>query len=228
MGLAEFIKQYGQTIISYLMYILLIGIILGGTVMGTKGLLYITGANADKKEFIGEDQTDESGEVIGKSKNDIEYITDENGETIPVVDTDNFNKNLQDEFSQYSNLKINIRDELTSNNIYSVSCYGNNNMFFGEVTRNGNNLKLSNISDDTQIKSRIKLNSIKKDNSNNLIDNRYSDNDGNKYVIYNSGDINTPATIEFLEPGLYLLNIYVYIDSAYIQQNFSIYINSQH
>ena len=39
----EFINQYGKTVVTYALFAILIAILIGGSVFGLKGLLYVQG-----------------------------------------------------------------------------------------------------------------------------------------------------------------------------------------
>ena len=59
----EFINQYGKTVVTYTLFAILIAILIGGSVFGLKGLLYVQGEKADEAAYIEEYQTDEDGKI---------------------------------------------------------------------------------------------------------------------------------------------------------------------
>ena len=89
----EFINQYGKTVVTYTLFAILIAILIGGSVFGLKGLLYVQGEKADEAAYIEEYQTDEDGKIKTdengnkiKQNNDVKYITDANGQmTLQII-----------------------------------------------------------------------------------------------------------------------------------------------
>ena len=138
----EFINQYGKTVVTYTLFAILIAILIGGSVFGLKGLLYVQGEKADEAAYIEEYQTDEDGKIKTdengnkiKQNNDVKYITDANGQTIAIADTDDFADNLDSALNKYSNLSINTKTSSFADS-NSLSFGEENSIFNGTIDIN--------------------------------------------------------------------------------------------
>jgi len=138
----EFINQYGKTVVTYTLFAILIAILIGGSVFGLKGLLYVQGEKADEAAYIEEYQTDEDGKIKMdengnkiKQNNDVKYITDTNGQTIAIADTDDFADNLDSALNKYSNLSINTKTSSFADS-NSLSFGEENSIFNGTIDIN--------------------------------------------------------------------------------------------
>ena len=176
----EFINQYGKTVVTYTLFAILIAILIGGSVFGLKGLLYVQGEKADEAAYIEEYQTDEDGKIKMdengnkiKQNNDVKYITDTNGQTIAIADTDDFADNLDSALNKYSNLSINTKTSLFADS-NSLS-FGEENSIFNGTIDIYNIGKEFNENTDT-VGSTIIINYIK-------CRNLYNENDVNNTIL---------------------------------------------
>ena len=180
----EFINQYGKTVVTYTLFAILIAILIGGSVFGLKGLLYVQGEKADEAAYIEEYQTDEDGKIKMdengnkiKQNNDVKYITDTNGQTIAIADTDDFADNLDSALNKYSNLSINTKTSSFADS-NSLSFGEENSIFNGTIDINNRRYNIGkefNENTDT-VGSTIIINYIK-------CRNLYNENDVNNTIL---------------------------------------------
>ena len=81
----EFINQYGKTVVTYTLFAILIAILIGGSVFGLKGLLYVQGEKADEAAYIEEYQTDEDGKIKTDENGNKIRLQPENSSMQPII-----------------------------------------------------------------------------------------------------------------------------------------------
>lgn len=156
--MSEFIKQHGHTIVAYITFFILISLIFGGTAFMTKGLLYKSGEISDNKEY--------------KTKTDVEYVTDSEGNTIVVADGDSLSQDVEHVISGYSDFNLHIDNTidnaLKTDKEYAVKFSGMNasseeGCFFATIRKGNTVYELGDITDENTktLKSKVKINSVK-------------------------------------------------------------------
>lgn len=124
----------------------------------------------------GKIKTDENGNKI-KQNNDVKYITDANGQTIAIADTDDFADNLDSALNKYSNLFINTKTSSFADS-NSLSFGEENSIFNGTIDINNRRYNIGkefNENTDT-VGSTIIINYIK-------CRNLYNENDVNNTIL---------------------------------------------
>ena len=204
----EFINQYGKTVVTYTLFAILIAILIGGSVFGLKGLLYVQGEKADEAAYIEEYQTDEDGKIKMdengnkiKQNNDVKYITDTNGQTIAIADTDDFADNLDSALNKYSNLSINSLSFGEENSIFNGTIDINNRRYnigkeFNENTDTVgstiiiNYIKCRNLYNENDVNNTILITDSAR-SENLLLDNNVNDKyNGYTYIKRDTTDLN--------------------------------------
>lgn len=213
----EILRQYGKTLATFLMGTILLSMLIGGGIVGVKGLLSIQGDNTNNYFSKAEYQTNEAGEKVTDANgqyviiSDFEYarnekgeiVTDANGEVVTISHSDDLNNNVKNEIDSFSNFNV----VLNNNGIFEtgtdINAYfsSNNALFAGSIMLNGTTYKLVGSAeyDDRQagvLPATAKINYIKAD----TIYGRNINQEIREYEIIN------PATASDADPDNLLRN----------------------
>lgn len=156
--MSEILRQYGKTLATFLMGTILLSMLIGGGIIGVKGLLYIQGDNTNnyfsKAEYqtneIGEKVTDANGQYVIIS--DFEYarnekgeiVTDANGEVVTISHSDDLNNNVKNEIDSFSNFNVVLNNDGTFETGTDINAFfaSSNALFTGSIMVNGTAYKL--------------------------------------------------------------------------------------
>lgn len=155
----ELLRQYGKSVGTFLLTAILLCILIGGGILGVKGLISIQGDKSNNYFQKMEYQTDENGEYVTDADgnnviiSDFEYVygengekvTNENGEYVTISHSNDLNNNIKTEIDSFKDLDIELKNRGNFSTGKDIECYfsdTSNTLLTGIININGVDYKL--------------------------------------------------------------------------------------